>query len=266
MHYCILQAGDFNRHDQLWGGDEVSMVRQGEGDQIVDFMDEFGLSSLLPQVTKTWQGEDHASTVDLVLASEGPTNSLIRCAIHGTEHGSDHRTIETIVDSLVPVAKPADRLLFKKAPWKEINARIASELEKTPCSGTVQQKTDVLMAVVLEAVQSLTPKAKPSPHSKRWWTSDLTQLCPIYTYWRNQAQAERRAGATKTELEEIGKAAAKQYHDAIRQQKKEALERVLDRQRQHMEGGQVLEGWRRRGVRRSTSTSQGGQNEYNEQP
>ncbi|KZL86802.1 reverse transcriptase, partial [Colletotrichum incanum] len=216
----LVAAGDFNRHDQLWGGDEVSMVRQGEGDQIIDLMNELGLSSLLPRGTKTWQGGDYATTIDLVLASEGPTESLVRCRIHETEHGSDHRAIETIFDSSVPIAKPVQRLLFKNAPWKEINAKITNALERTPCSGTVQQKTDRLMEVVTEAVHALTPKAKPSPHSKRWWTADLTQLRQIYTYWRNRARAERRAGLVRADLEEKAKGASKQYHDAIRQQKR----------------------------------------------
>ncbi len=84
----------------------------------------------------------------------------------------------------------------------------------------MQQKTDRLMTAVLEAVHALTPKAKPSPGAKRWWTSDLTQLRHIYTYWRNRARTERRAGRTVVYLEETAKGAAKQYHGAIRQQKK----------------------------------------------
>lgn len=31
----VILAGDFNRHDQLWGGDDVSQNRQGEADPIV---------------------------------------------------------------------------------------------------------------------------------------------------------------------------------------------------------------------------------------
>ncbi|KZL68744.1 reverse transcriptase, partial [Colletotrichum incanum] len=216
----VVIAGDFNRHDQLWGGDEISMVRQGEADPIIDLMNEFGLSSLLPRGTKTWQRGEHQSTIDLVLASEDPTNSLIKCAIHETDHGSDHRAIETIFDVSIPTPAPRERLLFKNAPWKEINARIERALETTPGEGTVQQKTDRLMAVVTEAIHALTPKAKPSPYSKRWWTTDLTQLRRIYTYWRNRARAERRAGRAMADLEEKAKAASKQYHDAIRQQKR----------------------------------------------
>ena len=43
----VVIAGDFNCHDQLWGGDGVSMERQGEADPIIDMMGEFALSSLL---------------------------------------------------------------------------------------------------------------------------------------------------------------------------------------------------------------------------
>jgi hypothetical protein len=50
----VAIIGDFNRHDQLWGGDDVSLERQGEAGPIIDLMSEFSLSSLLPRGTKTW--------------------------------------------------------------------------------------------------------------------------------------------------------------------------------------------------------------------
>jgi hypothetical protein len=49
----IAVAGDFNRHDQLWGGEDVSMQRQGEADPIIDFIGDFSLHSLLPMRVKT---------------------------------------------------------------------------------------------------------------------------------------------------------------------------------------------------------------------
>ncbi|KAJ5449492.1 uncharacterized protein N7458_005941 [Penicillium daleae] len=220
----IIIVGDFNRHDQLWGGDDVSLGRQGEADPIIDLMNEFALSSLLKRGTKTWHGAGHSgdceSTIDLVLASENLTDSMVKCAIVGTEHGSDHCAIETVFDAPWSPPKYQERLLLKNAPWREINARIANTLAATPLEGTVQQKTDRLMSAVSEAVHALTPKAKPSPHAKRWWTDDLTQLRQIYTYWRNHARSERRAGRKVPYLEEMAGGEAKQYHDAIRQQKK----------------------------------------------
>jgi len=211
----LVIVGDFNRHDQLWGGDDISIERQGEADSIIDFMNEFTLSSLLRRGTKTWHGGYYETTIDLVLASEELENAAIKCTLYRTEHGSDHCTIEAVFDISVPTSIPQERLLLKNAPWKRINARIANSLG--PLSDcTVQQKTDRLMAAVTEAVRALTPKAKPSPFTKRWWTSDLTQLRCIYTYWRNRARAERRSGQSTSDLEGKAKAAAKQYHDAIR--------------------------------------------------
>lgn len=216
----VLLLGDFNQHDYLWGGDEVSAIRQGEADPIIDLMSEVGLRSLLPRGTKTWQKGDSATTIDLVLATEKLADSLLRCMPSRTEHGSDHRAIETSFDISVPRTTEKERLLLKNAPWKEIKARITTTLRANPEGPTVQQKADRLMAAVIEAVRALTPRAKPSPYMKRWWTEDLTQLRHIYTYWRNRARAERRAGHIVATLEETARNAAKQYHEAIRQQKK----------------------------------------------
>ncbi|KAG6996665.1 RNA-directed DNA polymerase from mobile element jockey [Fusarium oxysporum f. sp. conglutinans] len=215
----IVLAGDFNRHDQMWGRDDVSVERQGEADPIIDLMNDFMLRSLLRRGTKTWQSGDYETTIDLVLASEELADANIKCAIHGTEHGSDPRTIETVFDISVPAPKQEERLLFKNAPWKEINSRIEETLRVRPVGNTVQQKTDRLMSAVLEAVQALTPKAKASPYAKRWWTHDLTQLRHVYTYWRNRARAVRRVGQNVKDLENTAKAAAKQYHDAVRHRK-----------------------------------------------
>ena len=223
----VVIAGDFNRHDQMWGGNDVSLERQGEADRIIDLMDEFALRSLLRRGTKTWHGWDYDTTIDLVLASTDLADTTVKCAIHSTEHGSDHRTIETVFDTLVLAPKQQDRLLLKNAPWKAINTRIAEALNASPYGGTVQQQTDRLMSAVLDAVQALTPKPRPSPYCKRWWTSDLTQLRCIYTYWRNRARTERRAGRPLLDLEEMAKGAAKQYHDAIRQQKKKHWDEFL---------------------------------------
>jgi len=65
----VVIARDFNRHDQLWGGEDVSLERQGEVDPIIDLMSEFALSSLLRRGTKIWHGGNYKTTIDLVLAS-----------------------------------------------------------------------------------------------------------------------------------------------------------------------------------------------------
>lgn len=92
------------------------MERQGEADQIIDLMNEFALNSLLRRGTKTWHGGGHETTIDLSLASEELATTTIKCVLHGTEQGSDHRTIETVFDVSVPFPKHQERLLLKNAP------------------------------------------------------------------------------------------------------------------------------------------------------
>jgi hypothetical protein len=216
----VVVAGDFNRHDQLWGGDEVLPSRQGEADPIIDFMNRWGLESILPCGTKTWQNATRATTIDLMLASQELASNVLRCKIHDTEHGSDHCAIETSFDVDVPDHATQPRLLFKNAPWKAIRERIDRALQDRPACGDVQRQADRLMQAVLGAVSSLTPKAKPSPYAKRWWTKDLTKLRQVYAYWRNRARAQRRGGEALPELERQARAAAKEYHDAIRKQQR----------------------------------------------
>jgi hypothetical protein len=167
----IMIKRDFNHHNQLWGGDEVSSVRQGEADSIINLINEFGLSSLLKRGTKTWHSGgysgDYKSIIDLVLTSENLTDSMTKYTVHRTGHSSDHITIKTVFDTPWIAPTQTDRLLLKNTPWKEINTRIASTLTTTPVEGSVQQKTDRLMYTVSKAVRALTPKAKPSPHTKQ---------------------------------------------------------------------------------------------------
>jgi hypothetical protein len=105
----VLIMGDFNQHDQLWGGDNVSLERQGEVDPIINLINKFALSSLLKQGTKTWQeggqGGDYKLTINLVLALENLTGSIVKYTVHRTEHGSNYRAIKTMFNVPVPVFK-----------------------------------------------------------------------------------------------------------------------------------------------------------------
>ncbi|XP_044714755.1 endonuclease-reverse transcriptase domain-containing protein [Hirsutella rhossiliensis] len=162
----VVLAGDFNRHDLLW---EAIVSRPGdkEGQPIIDLMNEHGLCSLLPRGTKTWQGPDKESTIDLMLVSTELADDMVKCAIHPAEYGSDHRAIHTAFDIDLPERDLTPRLLLRNAPWTAIRNR-----------------TDRFMEVVLSAINDLTPRAKPSPSTpsgeiklgqegewdSQWWT------------------------------------------------------------------------------------------------
>ena len=68
----LFVDGDFNRHDQMWGGDSVALSRrQGEGTPILEWTADHGMLSLLPRgSTKTFQSGPRETTIDLALASD----------------------------------------------------------------------------------------------------------------------------------------------------------------------------------------------------
>ncbi|KAJ6436136.1 reverse transcriptase [Purpureocillium lavendulum] len=141
----VVLIGDFNRHDLLWTGDDVSAMRQGEAEPIIDLMNEHGLCSLLPRGTRTWQGQDQESTIDLVLATSELADTMVTCVPHPTDHGSDHRAIQTTFDVELPERVATPRLLFKNAPWNLIRARVEECLRALPRSADVQAQADQLM-------------------------------------------------------------------------------------------------------------------------
>lgn len=61
-------------------------------------------------------------------------------------------------------------------------------------------------------------------------TTDLTNLCQIYTHYRNRARADQWTGSAQQdrELAFYAKDAAKEYHDAIRRQKRAHWKEFLE--------------------------------------
>lgn len=115
MQVDVIIAGDFNRHDHLWGEDDVSQERQAEADSIIHLMSDYSLRSLLSRGIKTWQNANYKTTIDLILASEELASMMVKCMIHSTEHESDHMAIETAFDVLTSKQTLDQRLLFKNA-------------------------------------------------------------------------------------------------------------------------------------------------------
>ena len=69
-------AGDFNCHDERWGGDEVALsARHGEAGPILEMMEDLELDTLLRRGTITWENAANQSTLDLMLTSSSLAES-----------------------------------------------------------------------------------------------------------------------------------------------------------------------------------------------
>lgn len=225
----IILCGDFNRHDQLWGGDAI---RRDEGERILQCIDQLGLQLLLPRGTAT---HDSGTTIDLVLATSGLANDLTTCQTWHTAYGSDHEAIETqfALNAYEPSREP--RRLFRNTDWQRACQLVSNGLRQLPIHNTtldtpqrIDSFTTHFTQIVQDAVFQCTPIARPSPYTKRWWNLNLSQLRNNYTQVRNEARSQRRGSPRDRRLEERVKIAKKTFHDACRRQRRAKWEEFLD--------------------------------------
>jgi hypothetical protein len=235
----VLICADLNRYHVLWGGYHPVRARErrGEGDRIVDFVQEMGLNSLLLAGTVTWehQSRDITSTVDLVLGSKTIQTELVHCRIHSLDHGSDHKPIEIEVDyrsAIEPLAR--GKRLYRNANWERIKRRILDKIgdgsvlsrivEPDLLDFAASSFTDQVEAVLEEEV----PRAKASPYAKRWWTEELSMLRDNLTIKRNRVTSMRRQGEDVTEAIRATQTTRRLYHDEINRQKKQHWKDLLN--------------------------------------
>lgn len=100
-------------------------TRQGEGNRILDFLEENNLQLLTQRGVPTWERNGSASTIDLTMASERLFDDRDICYVFENEYGSDYRAIHTIIDIREAVEDLApSRYLLQKANWKGVRDRI----------------------------------------------------------------------------------------------------------------------------------------------
>ena len=175
----LIVAGDFNRHDSLWGGSHVALERrQGEGAQILDFLECNNLQVVTPRGMVTWERNEQRSTIDLVMASERLYEDRITCKTWDNEYGSDHRAVHTALSmEQDQEQQQAERYLLQKADWNAVRKTITQTLARSPFPTTdIEQMQQYIQNATEDAIKQHCPKAKPLAHAKRWWTLDLTAL------------------------------------------------------------------------------------------
>ena len=219
----LIIAGDFNKHDAMWGGDRVAASpRQGEAVDLIDFMDEYDLTSILERGTITFRNRrGDESTLDLVLTSSELANEVQCCHVRDNPQGSDHEPIEAVFTLQYEEAPHQPKLLFRLAPWDKIRAMVQELLPITPHDPTsVESCAARIINAVNFAIQKYCPVSKPSPYSKKWWTADLTIMRRAYVFKRNGARSTRRAGIRDHTLEQEVAAAGRAFYAAARRQKR----------------------------------------------
>ena len=171
-------VGDFNLHHPAWGG--VNSITDKKSSELLDITESLSMDQLLPRGTATYT-ENCSTTIDLVFATPGVTNSLIHCNV-ATELDahSDHQPILTTIHAQLKRSRPAQIRLWRKTNPAVLQSSIIKSINTNPQLSAILYAQSVLMlsrdqldkavqdlfAIIDKAAKAATPIANITPRSK----------------------------------------------------------------------------------------------------
>jgi len=221
----IIMAGDFNAHHPSWNPPGY-LTHDSNADEIVDLAAELGLTLLIPPGTVTYPNADTA--IDLVWGTHDIESALIKCQVaSNNDQGSDHLPVETWISLTSNLSdREGPKLDFARTDWEKFRAILEGSLPTLPALETTAE-IDTFVAELLETIQKAmaesTPIKRPTPHSKRWWSKELTSMRRSANSLRNRYRRSRL---------EVDKAAwrerANEYTRAISEAKETTWRKFVD--------------------------------------
>jgi len=199
----IIIAGDFNLHHPLWNPQGYT-EHDPEADDLIEIMIEANLMPLLPPGTVTYPTSNASggTAIDLVWGNLKAEENTIKChtIADDKDHASDHLPIEILLDITPRYTEPVlPGYNYAKTNWEALKQEIRNRLPPIidPVATTPLELDNYAMKLttaIKEAITVTTPRKKPSPHSKRWWNDELSELRKIVNCARNEYR--------RTELDE----------------------------------------------------------------
>ena len=240
-------AGDFNLHHPMWNPFNYDTHDQ-QADELAELMGSYGLTQMLPKGTITYPSA--GTTIDLVWGNQRAEQRIIKCQIADyDDHSSDHRPIETILD-ILPITSDANvqaPLDYEKMDTKTFKAKLPTYLPRilNPANTNpleLDQYTETVVQAIQKAIQETTPRKRPSPFSKRWWTEDLTKQRREMNHHRRKFQQTREEtdkNEWKKRQQEYFKAIKKAKRETWNKFVKEADERSIWKIKKYMDNIQI---------------------------
>ena len=212
----IIIAGDFNLHHPLWNSIGYHQ-HDPAADTLIEEMSELRLKPILPAGTVTFPRGKTA--IDLVWANEQVAQQVIKCRTSKrNDHGSDHYSIEIILQIARPGPTTIHPYNYDKTDWTSLQIKLERYLpsldEPIQTDEALEAFATNISSALQRAVSESTPRKRPTPFSKRWWKDDLNGLR------RETQRARRRADRTGNEENiKIWKQKQQEYKSKIKDAK-----------------------------------------------
>ena len=232
MH--IILAGDFNRHHSLWEDERNAHLTSSEAAlcPLLEIVDTFDLRMALPPRIPTLQALSTGNWTrpDNVWCTNHTTDLFTKCDTNPGLRGpnTDHLPILSSLDVPLPRNPPRTHPNFRATDWKESNDQLHTLLSDHPAPTTLktaQQFCTALNAVntsIKTAIEVTVPIPKAIPHTKRWWSKNLSALRKVKNRLANTTH--RWQGLPTHPCHQQHKETTKKYAALIERTKKEHWE------------------------------------------
>ncbi|KIN94669.1 hypothetical protein M404DRAFT_83027, partial [Pisolithus tinctorius Marx 270] len=186
----MIWLGDFNRHHPLWDEDRnhhlFTTTALTSAQKLLELTADYAMIQALPKGIPTLQSSSSGNWTrpDNVFCTELALESLVSCSTSPEDRGpnTDHVPILTSIDTSLTPSPSIPVLNYREVDWKKFNNTLKKELAKIGPPTVItdeqefQRKAKGIEAALQTTLEKEVPRTRPHPHTKRWWTKELTSL------------------------------------------------------------------------------------------
>ena len=227
VEYCIrknlrLICGiDSNAHSTLWG----SQYTNPRGEDLEEFIFEFGLYVENIGRTPTWQARGSATIIDITL-SLNMGDSVRNWRVTDDITFSDHNLIAFAVEQ--PVAGKVFTRNYSKADWKTFSSFLEAKLGNPPdvwSKDTIEKSVLNLCNIIEQALDLSCPKHLCKKRETiLWWNSQCQNAKSRYAAIERKM---RRIRCPNDEIRTTARVARKALKRAVRRAKRESFRNLV---------------------------------------
>ena len=186
----MFWLGDFNRHHPMWDEERNSHLFTNPAldaaQKLLDLVSDYGMVQALPKDIPTLQSSSTGNWTrpDNVFCTDHSTETITSCTTDPGQRGprTDHVPILTVLNLEIPLASETSARNYREVNWEEFDDYLKDRLAQLPPPAPIVTENDfqrvakTLDQVLRDAVDAHVPRSKPCPHSRRWWTKELTEM------------------------------------------------------------------------------------------
>ena len=187
QHHNTLLLGDFNRHHPMWdderNGHLFSAANLDAAEELIEIIANNQLEMVLPKNIPTIiNSAGNLTRPDNVFISRNISHWIIKCNTSPEDRPpkADHFPIHTTINFPTQETNPKMTWNYRAADWVKFREQLTTNLQATPppqvlaTTNALEDALDSLTGAIINTMEAVIPKKKPSPHSKRWWTPEIS--------------------------------------------------------------------------------------------